>query len=251
MNAPRPSAWAPSTPTRHGGVVERLKAWVEKQNARAIEPVPYDPSHLGDDIAMRTDWGPAVQGGANFRTHRLLHVGPRRAEFHTTIGARAFFGVFTLIGLGVAAGFVTGATASLRSGSWLVAIFMLIPITIGGAFAALGTWLWWHYGAPVVFDKQRGEYWKGRTSPAEVGNRHTFKERVQLDRIHALQLVSEHVKSDDSSYHSYELNLVLKDGARMNVVDHGKLESLRKDAQELARFLGKPLWDATASVPVD
>jgi hypothetical protein len=239
------------TRTRAGeGIVERVKAWLEKQ-ARTVEALPYDPSQLGDDVAMRTEWGPAAQGGANFRTHRLLHVGPRRAEFHTTIGARVFFGAFTLIGLGVAAGFVTAAILSLRSGSWLVAIFMSIPISIGGAFAALGTWLWWRHGAPVVFDRQRGEYWKGRASPAEVGNRHALEERVQLDRIHALQLVAEHVKGDDSSYHSYELNLVLKDGARMNVVDHGKLESLRKDAEELARFLGKPLWDATATRAAD
>jgi len=210
MSELRPAAWTKrSTTTRAEGILERLKEWLVRQNARSIEPAAYDPSHLGDAIAMRTEWGPAAQGGTSLRTHRLLHVGPRRrAEFHPTVGARAFFAVFTMIGLGVFAGFATAATQSIRTGSWLVAIFMLVPILIGGVFAALGAWLWWFYGAPVVFDRQRGEYWKGRTSPAEAGNRHTFKER-------------------------------------MNVVDHGNRESLRKDAAELARFLGNPLWDAT------
>ncbi len=50
-----------------------------------------------------------------------------------------------------------------------------------------------------------------------------------------------------SSYYSYELNLVLDDGSRINVVDHGNLDRLRGDAQTLSRFLDKPVWDATQS----
>ena len=65
-------------------------------------------------------------------------------------------------------------------------------------------------------------------------------------RIHhaALQLLSEHVSGNDSSYYSYELNLVLEDGRRLSVVDHGDCEQLREDAQLLSQLLGKPVWDA-------
>ena len=49
---------------------------------------------------------------------------------------------------------------------------------------------------------------------------------------------------DKSRYYSYELNLVLEDGSRLNVIDHGNVEAIRADAQKLAAFLGKPLWDA-------
>ena len=38
--------------------------------------------------------------------------------------------------------------------------------------------------------------------------------------------------------------LVPQEGRRLNVVDHGGREQLRADAATLARFLGKPLWDA-------
>lgn len=41
------------------------------------------------------------------------------------------------------------------------------------------------------------------------------------------------------------LNLVLDDGSRINVVDHGCARSLRAEAHQLATFLDKPLWDAT------
>lgn len=221
-----------------------LREWVEKLAATRIEAVDYDPARLGDEIALRTEWVPAAKGGANFRTHRLKHTGPRRAEFRVTGGFVAFFVVFTLIGLGVSLGFGAGALAGLRSGS-LWSLFMIVPILIGGGFAAIGVWMGWVHGAPAVFDKQRGEYWKGRVSPAEASNRHTIRERVPLDHIHALQLLRERCTGNDASYYSYELNLVLKDGTRMNVVDHGNRERLRRDAEELAKFLGRPLWDAS------
>lgn len=64
----------------------------------------------------------------------------------------------------------------------------------------------------------------------------------KLKKVHALQLISEYVRGDKSSYYSYELNLVLKDGERINVIDHGDRSAIQRDAQALAGFLGKPLW---------
>jgi hypothetical protein len=44
---------------------------------------------------------------------------------------------------------------------------------------------------------------------------------------------------------SYELNLVLKDGSRLNAIDHGNQQALRADSQTIATFINKPLWDAS------
>jgi hypothetical protein len=60
-----------------------------------------------------------------------------------------------------------------------------------------------------------------------------------------LQLIREYISSAKSSYYSYEINLVIEEGKRVNVVDHGNLEQIRKDAGTLSRFLGCPVWDAT------
>ena len=60
-----------------------------------------------------------------------------------------------------------------------------------------------------------------------------------------MQLVSEYCRGNKSSFYSYELNLVLANGRRINVVDHGNIESLQKDARTLAAFLDIPVWDAT------
>ena len=56
-------------------------------------------------------------------------------------------------------------------------------------------------------------------------------------------MVSEYC-SGETSFYSYELNLVLADGSRVNVVDHGNLPRIRRDAAMLAGFLGVPLGDA-------
>ena len=65
-----------------------------------------------------------------------------------------------------------------------------------------------------------------------------------LEDIHALQLISEYCRGSKRSYYSYELNLVLRNGRRINVMDHGDSEKLREDAKTLSQFLEKPLWDA-------
>jgi hypothetical protein len=43
------------------------------------------------------------------------------------------------------------------------------------------------------------------------------------------------------------MNLVLKDGQRVNVVVHDNKEKSRQEAGVLALFLDVPLWDALSS----
>jgi len=99
--------------------------------------------------------------------------------------------------------------------------------------------------APIAFDKRTGYFWKGRVTPADRFRQRDGERKTRLDRIHALQIISELCRSRNSSYYSHELNLVLVDGKRINVVDHGNLPKLQEDAEILARFLGTPIWDAT------
>ena len=39
--------------------------------------------------------------------------------------------------------------------------------------------------------------------------------------------------------------MVLKDGTRFNVVDHGNHSQILIDAEDLSAFLGKPIWDVS------
>ena len=66
-----------------------------------------------------------------------------------------------------------------------------------------------------------------------------------MSEIYAIQLLSEHVQSSKNSYTSYELNLVFKDGSRMNVMDHGNARDIEAAAKKLADMLKVPIWQAS------
>ncbi len=221
-----------------------LKALALKLKQLSVERVAFDPATLGDDLAARCEWEPAKSGGASFRTHRFAEVDHTRAEFRATPGAVAFYSLFLLIGLGTAMGFTLAARA-ISDGSGET-IPLILPIVVGTVFTLVGGGGLYFGTAPIVFDRGRGEFWKGRVAPYEAGNRLEIKHHTKLDRIHALQIISERCRTKNSTYFSYELNLVLDDATRINVIDHGDLEDMRRDAQALATLLGKPVWDATA-----
>ncbi|WP_417911612.1 hypothetical protein [Candidatus Electronema sp. TJ] len=191
-----------------------------------------EPSCFGDSLAERTRWNPLKSGGSNFRTHKLVSTQRDRMEFRITAGMLLFALAFFLVGVGAAAGTLLSADLYLPLG-----LFGLIFLAIGGG-------LLYFSAKPIVFDKRKGFFWKGWKSPDDVTDLHSIKCCARLGEIHALQLIAEQIKDDGSSYSSYELNLVLKDASRINVVDHGSKERIREDAAALAAFLGRPLWDA-------
>ena len=50
---------------------------------------------------------------------------------------------------------------------------------------------------------------------------------------------------EDGDFLMHELNLVLHDARRINVMRHGGIHHLRSDAKTLSAFLGMPLWEST------
>ncbi len=69
---------------------------------------------------------------------------------------------------------------------------------------------------------------------------------ILFEDVYALQIIAESIKSKDSRYVSYELNLVLKDATRINLVDHGWYEQLREDADTLSNVLWVVLRDTVS-----
>ena len=210
-------------------------------NLKSQQP-PLDPAKYGDPLALKTEWTPATRGGSSFRTHRLVQDDFTRVEFKASTGAKIFYLLFAFIGTAVAAGISLFSEAE----SSLSPEF-LVPLAMGIVFMAVGMGMFIYGTAPIVFDKGNGYFWKGRKSPQDVIEISSLKKCIQLDQIHAIQLVSEYIHTSKSSFYSYELNLVLEDARRMTVVDHGNLKRLREDAGKLSEFLGKPIWDGIGS----
>ena len=222
--------------------IEKIKDAIQKSNVRTV----IDPAVFNDPLALQTDWSPASPGGSNFKTHKLHEVNGQRMEFRATMGMMLFAGIFLVVGLGIM------AIAPWRlwiTGEPFAKDMILLPI-FGLLFAGVGGYMLYSALTPIVFDTGHGYFCKNRRKPEHSFTVVDIKNHVPLTRIHALQLISERVSSSNSqgrssSYKSHELNLVLNDGTRLNVVDHGCVTTIRADARRLAAFLGKPLWDAT------
>ncbi len=217
-----------------------LKELVQKIQDMARMRMPVDPSRFNDPVALQTLWTPAKGGGANFRTHKLVEVDSGRLEFRASWGAKLFYLVFLLLGLGLLVAF---SAFKFASSGFSFDVETIMPLAFGLVFACVGGGLWLAGTAPIVFDRHKGAFWKGRKSPDQVFDKAQLKKYARFEDIHALQILSEHCRGNKSSYYSYELNLVLKDGRRLNVVDHGNLNKLRADALILSAFLKKPVWD--------
>lgn len=116
--------------------------------------------------------------------------------------------------------------------------------------------------APIVFDKQKGLFWRGHKIPERIFESETETSdsfcQLKLDRVYAVQLI------DCSDYqHYYELNIILEDGNRVPIISYyggkgvpimgGKDSSIpskkkmerkaRSDAAALSVLLDKPIWD--------
>lgn len=165
-------------------------------------------------------------------------------EFKSSPGSFLFSAIFMIAGAYLTYTGIAGLTVPLSqifdSNEWL-------PILAGGVFFLIGSIFFRTSIRPIVFDKTKGLYWKGYKAPQiDSSGSNSKGEATRLSQIHALQIISESVSSSSSkSYRSFELNLVLKNGSRLNVVDHGKDDKVRDDAGKLAAFLGVPVWDVS------
>lgn len=202
----------------------------------------FDPSKFEDDVALKTEWAPLKRGGTNFKTHKLVERNYTRIEFKSTIGAKLFSLLFFSIGVGIP--IIFGREMIHEFADIYQSDFIFIFL-FGLIFATVGGWLFYSFAKPVIFDKTLGLYWKGWNKPKHYMAKVEGEISSRIGDIHAIQIIPELIRSDNRSYVSYELNLVLKDGSRMNVVDHGNPLQLRSDAQKLSEFLGVTVWDVT------
>lgn len=211
------------------------------------EKILYDVSEFNDPIAEQTNWGPCFRGGANYRTRRLVHVSDTRIEFKSGCARKTFGCLFMAVG-GIVGGMfaMLAIIPELRDWTSILASFAgLLFVGIGFAFNRLGN-------IPIVFDKTSGYFWNSRKDPRRVVNIKEIKKLQRLDDIHALQIIPETLSgSNSSSYMSYEINLILKDASRVNVIDHGDLKQILLDADNLGKFLNVPVWSALTLRRID
>lgn len=204
------------------------------------QDIEYDASKFNDPIAEKTKWGPALPGGANYRTRKLVQIDDRRIEFKAGCTRKLFGCLFMLVG-----GIVGGLFALILVVDEFRTFTTFLAVGAGALFVAIGFAFNRFSNIPIVFDKNVGYYWYSRKNPREVVNIKEVKNLYRLDEIHAIQLIAERISgSKGGSFPSFEINLVLKDASRVNVVDHGDLQQIYIDAEQLSQFLNVPIWNA-------
>jgi hypothetical protein len=199
----------------------------------------FDPSKFNDHIAIRTEWSPLKSGGASFCTQTLIIVNSDRIQFRISFMG-LFFSLFFLFGgfLIIFRGYYDFFAERITQTNSRMMVFSICS----SIFCSIGAYLLYSLSEPIVFDKKQGYFWKGRKEPMPSFE---LKGVIKLEEIHAIQLIPELCSGDKKNYYSYELNLVLKDGKRINVTDHGSLGIIRSQTKTISEFLEIPVWDVS------
>lgn len=204
--------------------------FVKPAGAIYKEPVPVDPTRFDDPVALKTGWEPGRGDGANFCTHKLVKASPHKMVMKLTGQLILLYSVLPLGGIFLLFYAFSGNMSAF-------------PLLLGLGFVLFGVYLVYYKAAPLVFDKSSGMFFKGRTKSGQLPDHDNPKNMIDLDSVHALQLLSKYVVGK-KPYYSQELNLVLKNGKRLTVLSHADKSRIREDAQTLSGFLNIPIWDA-------
>ena len=152
-----------------------------------------NPTRFHDPIAEQTEWDRLVAGGASFKTHSLQQSTNGRFCFKSTLGSKLFALSFILAPLPF--------TLFVFFTKWILLLVFF--------FMTMGSILLHKTLLPIVFDLERGYFYKGWLKK-NVSLRMQRIECCELDDIHALQIIAEYVSGDADShgFRSYELNIV-------------------------------------------
>ncbi len=197
-----------------------------------------ETNSVNSNFVESVSWKPLRKGGASFKTHTLTKINSKRIEFQTSLGLKIVYLLFTFFGVVMSTVFYYFDIIDTEGVSFL-------PILIGFTFVVTGIILYYIGTAPIVFEKRIGYFWRGRKNPENSIKSSNLKNCTKLKNIYAIQIISEYVRTNKNAFDSFELNLVLNDSSRINVIDHANLEQIRLDAKVLSEFLGKPIWDAS------
>ena len=195
-----------------------------------------DPEGVAAEAPEWLSWLPSRdpdQGGANFKTRRLVQVHRNRLTLQASIGDRVFSAVFG--GMGAVA-LVMAPMLFLSEDAGVAPV--LLCLTVGSVFVAFGVWQWRRGSRGLVFDLGEGSFW-------EVGSARSLDEEplTSLEDVAGLQLLSKEVSGSNGGWTAHELNLVLRDGKRRLLMDPPNLAEVRRDATRLGTFLDVPIWD--------
>lgn len=186
-------------------------------------------------LSASISWTPLVRGGHNYKAHELIV----ESEHQLTIKATPLHFLILTVFIGMSLFFVFITSPKLlylMDGDIFSALFPVVSLVI---FSIGCVQMHKAIKHNKTFDRLSGQYTDNKVDTTKMAD------KVLLSDIHGLQIIDELVRSQNSQHQttfvSYELNLVMSDGKRINVMDHGHKKSIISDAQTLSKFLNIPI----------
>lgn len=206
-----------------------------------------DPSEFDDPLAEYVEWTPLGPNGTYAPLQRLRTQGTCRISSRMTFMGGLLLGFFGLPA--VFASLVLGVISillviALLAGPWGALSVVILIVTAVTSFVTFllglaGKVFLSNIAMPIVFDKRGGFFRRGFHVPflglLTIWPLQGLK--LSLDSIRAVQTLKGRVVG------SYELNLALINGERVNLMGCGLAKPIKEDARQLSHFLGIPLWD--------
>lgn len=174
------------------------------------------------------DWTPLKKGGYNYRTRKLKVYPDRKIVFKPAIANYIFPLVFCIMPMFFL--FIITNSTGNPSFLFLIPIFLILLI-----FFSTGLFLGYTLLQPIGFNLKKQVFYKG-------------KKVIPLGDIDGIQVINEEVTLNNdttvnsSKFISYEINLVLKDRSRINIVDHNRKDIIIQDAKTLSKHLNLPIY---------
>ena len=202
--------------------------------------------NTNDAVVIKTKWTPLIGGGRSYKSHKVIKVNENKLVFKTTARVALFYIFLSANGLFVLLLTFFGS----GRGNLVVGVFL------GIGLIALGVFLLMRSRKIMTFDRRLKAFYKGKVDAENLLNPNLLEGYISLKKLHAVQIIKEHIEGNIShedglsmddkrnNFFSYEINLIMDDGKRVNVVDHGNIKSIYIQATAIANLFDVPVWDA-------
>lgn len=233
-------------------IIESIKKFIEEAQKKALEKQEkYNNfiNSIDDEIVKKAWFLPLKRWWANYKTHNLILDSNWNYIFKVSLWFSYIFIWF----------FSLPIVVTLISLIWYISLNFnsidnnellnyLLPVIVFSIFPIIFVIIFYFIFVSKIFDFQNWYFYnlKYQNKLYSLLNEEKYRNKIiPINQIHAIQIIKERVSTKNSSYNSYEFNLILKDSSRINVIDHGNLEKLKLDVEQIANRIWVKIWDIT------
>ena len=182
--------------------------------------------HPGNDpVAEITHWQSMASGASNFKMQEFITT-DTGIKVRVSFEVRLFCWAFILVGL---------IPALMEYAiSWQDLDSIISPlVSFYGVFILIGVILRW------IFIKNEIEF--NQSARIII----TSDKQYSFSNVYALQVISSIAGGHGNGiFRNNELNLILKNGNRINILNHGGKTAFYKQEEQLSKLLNVPVWQA-------